>query len=104
MSHGHSHDAGQGPVVLDVGGDVGALVLHVPARLDGAEIEITPVGRSGRWQHSAVHPRSVAGRGLYAAVYPALAQGVYQLWDPDGEVALTVEVRGGEVAEASWPG
>jgi hypothetical protein len=36
--------AGQGPVLLDIGGDVGALVVTVPARLDGVEVEIRPVG------------------------------------------------------------
>ena len=37
--------AGQGAVVLDIGGDVGALVVHVPDRFVGAEIEICPAGR-----------------------------------------------------------
>lgn len=32
--------AGQGPVLLDVGGDVGALVVHLPSSLEGAEVEI----------------------------------------------------------------
>jgi hypothetical protein len=37
--------AGQGMVVLDIGGDIGALVLLAPARLAGSEIEICPTGR-----------------------------------------------------------
>jgi hypothetical protein len=36
--------AGQGAVLLDIGGDVGALVLHMPAELAGVEIEIRPLG------------------------------------------------------------
>ena len=32
-------------VVLDIGGDVGALVVSVPERYAGAEIEICPAGR-----------------------------------------------------------
>src|SRR6266571_4516271 len=40
-----------GSVVLDVGRDVGALVLHAPAAMDGWEIEISergdPDGRRG---------------------------------------------------------
>ena len=35
--------AGQGPVLLDIGGDVGALVVEMPAALTGREIEICPV-------------------------------------------------------------
>jgi hypothetical protein len=38
----NSH-AGQGAVVLDIGGDVGALVVVMPASLAGEEIEARPV-------------------------------------------------------------
>ncbi len=31
--------AGQGPVLLDIGGDIGAVVLHLPAHWEGAEVE-----------------------------------------------------------------
>ncbi len=37
--------AGQGMVVLDIGGAIGALLVSVPAALAGAEIEICPAGR-----------------------------------------------------------
>lgn len=40
--------AGQGMVVLDIGGDVGALVVSTPAHLAGVEIEICPAGARGR--------------------------------------------------------
>jgi hypothetical protein len=40
----HNAFAGQGPVVLDIGGDVGALIVAMPASLDGVEVEIRPVG------------------------------------------------------------
>jgi hypothetical protein len=36
--------AGQGPVLLDIGGHVGALVVVMPAALDGVEVEIRAVG------------------------------------------------------------
>jgi hypothetical protein len=36
--------AGQGMVVLDIGGDIGALIVTAPAELAGAEIEICPSG------------------------------------------------------------
>lgn len=48
--------AGQGAVLLDIGGDVGALVLHMPAELAGVEIEIRPV--DGRSALGAQQPRS----------------------------------------------
>jgi len=37
--------AGQGMVVLDIGGEIGALVVLAPGGLAGAEIEICPTGR-----------------------------------------------------------
>jgi len=36
--------AGQGAVLLDIGGDVGALVVTMPAELEGFEVEIQPAG------------------------------------------------------------
>jgi hypothetical protein len=60
--------AGQGMVVLDIGGDIGALIVTAPAALAGAEIEICPAGAranipdegvgwwSGEWRgHSPAH-------------------------------------------------
>ena len=32
--------AGQGSVLLDIGGDVGALVVTMPAAMEGVEIEL----------------------------------------------------------------
>jgi hypothetical protein len=40
----NSH-AGQGPVLLDIGGEVGALILTMPAALAGQEIEIRPLSK-----------------------------------------------------------
>jgi hypothetical protein len=60
--------AGQGMVVLDIGGDIGALVVSTPPTMAGLEIEICPAGRrdhqpdegtgwwSGEWrQHHENH-------------------------------------------------
>ena len=49
--------AGQGPVLLDIGGDVGALILTMPAALAGEEIEIRPVaaGDSASGDTAPVH-------------------------------------------------
>jgi len=103
MTAGHHHHAGEGPVVLDVGGDVGALVLLAGPELDQAEIEISAVGRARTGQHVAVHPRRLGDRVVHAAVYPALVGGTYELWDPIGRSALTVRIEGGQVTEANWP-
>jgi hypothetical protein len=46
--------AGQGPVVLDVGGDMGALVVKMPVSLEGIEIEIRP-GQPAADAHAHKH-------------------------------------------------
>ncbi|HEU5269248.1 MAG TPA: hypothetical protein VFU36_04925 [Jatrophihabitans sp.] len=103
----HNLHAGQGSVLLDIGGDVGAVLVSMPAELAGSEVEARPVAvRPGRphLPHVAVLPRPVAGGVRYSAVFGELPQGEYQLYlRPDGPVALTVSVRGGEVTEADWP-
>jgi hypothetical protein len=115
-SHGHSHDhaheghpaghnhvAGQGPTVLDIGDDFGALVLYTSADLVGAEIEISPDGEPDRRRHVAVHTREFPGGTAYAAVYYGLEAGTYDLWGADGSRALTVSIVGNEITEAVWP-
>jgi hypothetical protein len=111
VGEAHSHDDGfrhtadGGPIVLDVGDDVGALVLHTGPGDVGLEIEISPVADPGKRHHVAVHPRYLGSRMIHAAVYPDLVEGEWQLWSPlTGEAALAVTVAGGGVTEAVWPG
>jgi hypothetical protein len=104
MSHSH-HDASYWTrrhteaVVLDIGDDVGALVLYTPAEMFGHEIEVSPLGPPGRdtrRTHSAVLERGHNGRVFYAAVYPELAAGDYQV-HVDGNPRFTIHP--GNVAE-----
>ena len=44
MTNSENPFAGQGPVLLDIGGDVGALVVAMPAESEGLEVEIRPAG------------------------------------------------------------
>jgi hypothetical protein len=89
-------------VVLDVGGDVGALVLYTPASLLGAEIEISPAGDPASRTHTAVRERRLPDRTLYAAVYPALVAGEHTLWQGPDDPAGTITVTGGRVTEVAW--
>jgi hypothetical protein len=101
--HEHRHTAGQGSTVLDIGDDVGALVLYTSVELVGAEIEISPDADPDRRRHVAVHPRQYPGGTAYAAVYYGLEAGSYRLWAADGSVALTVSISGNSITEAVWP-
>jgi len=103
----HNQHAGLGPVLLDIGDDIGAVVLSMPAELAGQEVEARPVAGHPigfHLPHVGVLARSVAGGVSHTAVLGELPEGRYELYlRPAGPVALTVAVRGGEVTEADWP-
>ena len=107
VSHQHAAGAtGAGSVVLELGGDVGVLVLLTPAALLGQEIEIsrTDAGADGsRRTHALVRERVTAQGTSYAAVYPALPGGQYAVWRDASTPAGTVTVTGGQVASFRWP-
>ena len=73
--------SGPGTVVLDLGADVGALILYTPPGLDGREIEISrDADPAARRTHSQVRARHLAAVTRYAAVYPGLPAGPYTIW------------------------
>jgi hypothetical protein len=92
----------EGSVVLDIGGDVGALVLHMPAALSGREIHVRPLDDGGRTIHTEVRARHVAGGTLFAAVFASLPAGVWELVPVEPGTCRRVTVVGGEVTEATW--
>lgn len=121
--------AGHGQVVLDIGGDIGALIVHAPPTLAGREIEICPAGHrhhapddgagwwhgdwhahhrghttAPAWPHVSVLPRRAGRRVPYAAVFPGLHDGQYELWlRPHGPTTLTAHVTGGRITHLDWP-
>jgi hypothetical protein len=102
----HEHAMGpsfSGSVVLELGQGVGALLLHAPAELDGAEIEISRTDEPGPRTHSQVRPRHTANGTKYAAVYPGLAAGQYVLWRDASSKALDFTIEGGQVTVTRWP-
>ena len=107
--HEDNSHAGQGAVLLDIGEDIGALVVTMPTQLIGREIEIRPYGHDGRAHlpHVAVVSRPRDGRHgplVASAVFGELAAGDYDLYlRPDGPVELSTHVDGGQVAFARWP-
>jgi hypothetical protein len=115
--------AGQGSVLLDIGGDVGADVLHLPAAWEGAEVAYRRASEPDPHEHQpdhhhddhhhddhhhgTHHPRrphvAVVGRPAgdqvaYSAVFPELVAGRYVLSLPDGS-EIDVDVEGGVVTE-----
>jgi hypothetical protein len=89
------------PIVLDIGDDIGALIVYAGHELHGREIEVSPKGNAARRTHTEVLERTVAGRTVWAAVFPALAAGAYSLWR-DVLTDDDVTIVGGTVAEVDW--
>ena len=54
--------AGQGAVLLDIGGDIGALVVTMPDGLEGLEVEIQPAGTGPKPMAHDHHDRADGGR------------------------------------------
>ena len=96
--------SGTGTVLLDIGADTGALILHALAELNGVEIEISPNGAvAGPRTHSRVRERRVGATVRYAAVYPAVPAGTYTVWLDAVTPAATVTITGGSITGCHWP-
>ena len=114
-SHGSAEHTHAGPenysarahpehVVLDIGGDVGALIIHTDADMHGVEVEISATGQDERRTHKDVLEREINGRPAYTAVFDKLQEGTYTLWVDDLARAREVLVTGASVAELDWSG
>ena len=111
LSHPHGHDtdgenyaARRHPEhgVLDIGDDIGALILHTNAEMHGVEVEISATGQDHRRSHKDVLEREINGRPAYTAVFDSIREGTYTLWVDDVACERNVVVTGGTVAELDW--
>jgi hypothetical protein len=94
-----------GSVLLDIGGDVGAAAIYVPASLANLEIEIRAVGDEWAGIHVAVRERLLPDGAVWAALFPSLTAGDYDIrvreHAPDGPTG-SLSVAGGRVASVHW--
>jgi hypothetical protein len=95
--------SGPGTVVLNLGADTGALILHTPASMDGDEIEISRTGAAAVRTHSQVRERRTGSSVRYAAVYPDLPAGDYTIWRDPATPATAVTIAGGGITSVHWP-
>lgn len=121
MDKGHGHTKGHGAtadglgpaenysarahpeyVVLDIGEEFGALIVHTSAEMHGIEVEISPAERDASRTHKEVLERSMNGRPAYTAVFDKLSEGEYTLWVNDIARARQVTIKGGEIGEVDW--
>jgi hypothetical protein len=89
-------------VVLDIGSDVGALIVHTDRSMHGSEIEISPTGDDEHRAHKEVLERQSAGHPAFTAVFDALQAGSYTLWSAGRPLAREVGIEGGGVTQLDW--
>lgn len=88
-------------LVLDIGGDIGALVITTGPELAEEEIEISPgTDPAVHRTHNVVHPRRDRDVVLaYSAVFPSVLAGDYTVWNLDGTPHSVITVHGGQVTQ-----
>lgn len=93
-----------GSVVLDIGGTIGAAIVHTPDRLAGEELEIRAEGGTWDGTHVGVHRRELPGGAVHAAVFPHLHAGTWEvrLRHHDDSPVLSMVVVGGRVTTAAF--
>ncbi len=93
--------ADTGHVVLDIGDDVGALLVYTTEELRGREIDISPRDNAALRTHVEVLERKMGASTMFAAVFPTLPAGTYSIWR-DFLTDDDVTIIGGAVVELDW--
>ena len=100
--HHHSERRRTQHVVLDIGGEIGALVVHTDPSLLGVEVEISPATDDASRSHKEVLERTVGGGFGPVLVFDDLHEGEYTLWLEGVARERGVRVDGGAIAELDW--
>lgn len=97
--------SGEGTVLVEIGVERGALVVVTGEARNGCEIEIRGAGTSWAGEHVAVRERRIRSGAMYAALFPSLPQGRYDLrLRPHGPAVLDgITVTAGEVTHVIDP-
>lgn len=93
--------SGIGPtqgVLLDIGIDAGALVVYAGASYVGREVWLSRRGQLARI-HVEILQRSTRAGQVYAAVFPSLREGEYEIWFGGSKPAAEAKIVAGEVRE-----
>jgi hypothetical protein len=102
MGENHAARAHPEHVVLEIGGELGALVVYTDPELHGTEIEISRRGEDDRRSHKDVLERSRGETAAFAAVFDQIEEGAYTLWLDGNARARDVAIQGGAVTELDW--
>lgn len=95
---GHPHVHG-GPAVLDIGGDIGALVVMMRPEDRGRELHLRSDHVTPLAVHTGVWARHTPSGEITTAVFGELPAGSYEVLDPSGSAIRRVRITGGELTE-----
>jgi hypothetical protein len=104
--HAHGHDHGSlesydhvrgGPPVLDIGGDIGAMVATMTPETAGLELHLRSEHHPPVSVHTGVWERHLGDRTVTAGVFCELVEGTYWVLDGAGTPLHPVEITGGEL-------
>jgi hypothetical protein len=100
--HGHhhhdQHQVGRGAAVLDIGGDVGALLARMDPKAAGTELHLRSEHEPPISVHTGVWERSQGSAMVTVALFPELLAGTYWVLDGNGAAMRRVEITGGKLA------
>jgi hypothetical protein len=88
-----------GMPVLDIGGDIGALVIMLDREHTGIEVFVRPHDGHVDHIHTAAWVRHIGDEHVIAAVFCELREGTYSLMDAHGRDRTALTVEGGVVTE-----
>ena len=98
IAHTHERAPKGGPVVMDIGGDIGGLIVWLDDSLEGTELPIEYADDPKRDIHTGVWRRSLGGETVVVAVYPELREGSYRIHPGTAHAGAQLEITGGQVA------
>lgn len=91
-----------GYAVVDIGEEVGALIIYFRPEMHGQQIDLSP--REREWQriHTDVLERRVSRNSVFAALFCALPAGDYVIWGKGSEPIGEVTIVSGQIIEINW--
>lgn len=102
--HPHEHTTTEsyehvrgGPPVLDIGGEIGAMVATMSPQAAGRELHLRSEHHPPVSAHSGVWDRQLGDRTVTAAVFCELVEGIYWVLDASGAPVHPVEITGGHL-------
>lgn len=99
VNHTVHHVVRGGPPVLDIGGEIGAMVVLMEPATAGSELHLRSEHEPPIAVHTGVWTRPHGAATATAAVYPELVAGRYWVLDAAGHDVRPVVIEGGELTE-----